>query len=97
MIGFDVDDYWDDAPAIAKGNYSLLRLMIDAAYQGRGFGREAVGLAPDFIRAFPCGRAELCRLSCEPENEAARRLYASFGFRETGGKDGGEIIAALKL
>lgn len=34
MIGFDVDDYWDDAPDIAKGNYNLWRLMIDKAYQG---------------------------------------------------------------
>ena len=29
MIGFDADDYWDDAPDIAKGNYNLWRLMID--------------------------------------------------------------------
>ena len=29
MIGFDKDDYWDDAPAIATGNYNLWRLMID--------------------------------------------------------------------
>ena len=29
MIGFDVDDYWIDAPGIAKGNYNLWRLMID--------------------------------------------------------------------
>ena len=28
MIGFDVYDYWDDAPGIAKGNYNLWRLMI---------------------------------------------------------------------
>ena len=28
MIGFDVDDYWDDAPAIAKGNYNLLDTLI---------------------------------------------------------------------
>ena len=27
MIGFDVDDYWTDAPEIAKGNYNLWRLM----------------------------------------------------------------------
>ena len=32
MIGFDVDDYWTDAPTIAKGNYNLWRLMIDKAY-----------------------------------------------------------------
>ncbi len=29
MIGFDKDDYWDDAPDIANGNYNLWRLMID--------------------------------------------------------------------
>ena len=29
MIGFDKDDYWDNAPAIATGNYNLWRLMID--------------------------------------------------------------------
>ena len=23
MIGFDVDDYWEDAPAVVKGNYNL--------------------------------------------------------------------------
>ncbi len=53
MIGFDGDDYWDDAPAIAKGNYNLWRLMIDERYQGRGYGREAVRLALDFIRTWP--------------------------------------------
>lgn len=42
MIGFDVDDYWDDAPKIAKGNYFLWRLMIDKAEQKKGYGREAV-------------------------------------------------------
>lgn len=42
MIGFDVDDYWEDAPEIARGNYNLWRLMIDKEYQGKEFGREAV-------------------------------------------------------
>ena len=50
MIGFDVDDYWEDAPVIAKGNYNLWRLMIDKAYQGRGYGKEAVRLALEFIK-----------------------------------------------
>ena len=97
MIGFDVDDYWDDAPEIARGNYNLWRLMIDKNHQGRGFGKEAVRLALDFIRAFPCGEAVYCWLSYEPENRAARQLYRSFGFEETGEMDGEEIIAAVKL
>ncbi len=97
MIGFDVDDDRDDAPQIAKGNYNLWRLMIDKSYQNKGYGKEAVGLALDFIMTFPCGEAEYCWLSYEPENEAARRLYHSFGFTETGEKDGEELIAILRL
>ena len=97
MIGYDVDDYWPDAPEIAKGNYNLWRLMIDKAHQNRGFGREAVQLALDFIKTFPCGKAEYCWLSYEPENEVARKLYQSFGFEETGDMDGEEQIAALRL
>ena len=97
MIGFDVDDYWDDAPVIAKKNYNLWRLMIDKSYQGRGYGKEAVSLALDFIKSFPCGSAEYCWLSYEPENEIAKKLYASLGFNETGDMDGEELIAVLKL
>ena len=97
MIGFDVDDYWDDAPEIAKGNYNLWRLMIDESYQQKGFGKEAVRLALEFINTFPCGKAEYCWLSYEPENEAARQLYRSFGFIETGEMDGEELIAVRRL
>jgi len=97
MIGLDVDADWEDAPEIARGNYNLWRLMIDEAWQGKGFGKEAVGLALAFIKTRPCGRAEFCWLSYEPENEAARELYRSFGFVETGEKDGEELIAALRL
>lgn len=97
MIGFDTDDYWDDAPPVATGNYNLWRLMIDEKYQNKGYGREAVRLALDFIKTLPCGRGEYCWLSYEPENEVARRLYHSFGFEETGEKDCDELIAVLKL
>lgn len=97
MIGYDVDDSWDDAPRIARGNYLLWRLMIDQRYQRRGYGRQAVERALDFIRTFPCGAAKYCWVSYEPENEVARSLYLSFGFVETGEKDGDERIAVLEL
>jgi diamine N-acetyltransferase len=97
MIGFDTDDYWDDAPLIAKGNYNLWRLMIDNHYQNRGYGKEAVRLALEFIKTFPCGKAEYCWLSYEPENRIASQLYRFFGFVETGEMDGDELIAILKL
>ena len=97
MIGFDKDDYWDDAPDIANGNYNLWRLMIDQRYQHKGYGRKAVELVLEFVRTFPCGKAEYCWLSYEPENVVAKELYTSFGFEETGEKDGEELIAVLKL
>lgn len=97
MIGYDKDDYWDDAPAVADNNYNLWRLMIDKKYQQKGYGRKAIELALEFIRTFPCGKAEYCWLSYEPDNKVAKTLYESYGFIETGDMDGEEIIAVLKL
>ena len=71
--------------------------MIDENFQNKGYGRQAVELALNIIRACPCGKADFCWLSYEPENTVARSLYASFGFVETGEKDGEERIAVLKL
>ena len=89
--------YGEKAPEILRNNYSLWRFMIDRKYQNRGYGREALRLALDFVRTLPCGEAEYCELSYEPENTVARDLYRSFGFVETGDMDGDEIIAVLKL
>ena len=97
MIGFDTDDFWDDAPPVAKGNYNLWRLMIDQRFQGQGYGTEAVRLALEFIKTRPCGEAEFCWLSYEPDNKTAAQLYRSFGFAETGEMDGEELIAVLPL
>ena len=99
MIGFDTDEHWEDAPIIAKGNYNLWRLMIDKRYQGKGYGKEAVRLALEFIKTFPCGKAEYCWLSYEPENENENvsQLYRSFGFVKIEEMDGEERIAILKL
>ena len=92
-----MDDDWDDAPQIARGNYSLWRLMIDQTYQGKGYGRQAVKLALEFVHTFPCGEAESCWVSYHPDNAIARKLYGSSGFRENGEMDGEELIAVLKL
>ena len=97
MIGFGADDDWEDAPAIAKNNYNLWRFMIDERYQGKGYGKAAMKQIMDYIASEPCGSAEFCWLSYEPENVAAKKLYASFGFRETGEWDGKEAVAVLKL
>ena len=97
MIGYDTDDSWENPPRIARNNYNLWRLMIDQRYQHKGYGKTALQLALDFINTMPCGKADYCWLSYEPENTSAKNLYHSFGFHETGEMDGEELIAILKL
>lgn len=96
MIGYGDAD-WENAPKIAEGNYSLWRFMIDKRYQGKDYGKAAMAAVLALIRTFPCGEAECCWLSYEPENTAARTLYHAFGFRENGETDGEEIVAVLRL
>ena len=97
MIGYDVDESFDNPPQIAYGNYSIWRLMIDERFQNKGYGKEAIKLAIDFIRTFPCGEAEYCYLSYDSDNKMAKNLYSQFGFVENGETDGDEIVAVLKL
>ena len=97
MIGYN--GYEDGDPEFMKNTYYIWRFMIDRRYQGKGYGRQAFQLALDFIRTFPKGPSELCWLSYEPENEVAKKLYASFGFEEVPEyyKEGEEMPAILKL
>ncbi len=97
MIGYNGYDEGD--PEYFKDTYFIWRFMIDKRYQGKGYGRQAFQLALDFVRTFPCGPSDLCWLSYAPENEAAKKLYASFGFAEDPAhyKEGEEMPAILKL
>lgn len=95
MIGFHSIDEHD--PAIANGNYCLWRFMIDASYQGKGLGKQAMQAVLDYIRSFPCGSAAYCWLSYEAENVAAKALYHAFGFKENGEICEGEIVAVRSL
>lgn len=96
MISYGCGD-WPDAPKVAHDSYSLWRLMIGRQYQGKGYGKAALGEALHYIRSLSLGPADHCWLSYEPENETARQLYRSFGFEETGEFDGNEAIAVLPL
>ena len=61
MIGFNEAALYEidgeEPPQAVKNNYSLWRFMIDKRYQNRGYGKEALRLALDFIRTWPCGKA----------------------------------------
>jgi ribosomal protein S18 acetylase RimI-like enzyme len=58
----------------------LDRIAVLPGKQGRGFGREALGLAVDMMRQQGARRAAL---STQLTNWQSRRLYERFGFRRT--------------
>lgn len=73
----------------------IMRLMVDEKYQGKGYGREIMKLVLDVFRANE--RIKSAGISYEPENEVARKLYASLGFVEPGELIEGETLALLNL
>ncbi|HJQ13527.1 MAG TPA: GNAT family N-acetyltransferase [Anaerolineales bacterium] len=73
----------------------IIRLMVDERYQGRGFGRFGMEKMLEMFRADD--RIQAVGISYEPENESARKLYASLGFQETGRMIEGEAEAVLQL
>ena len=102
MIGYDI--FSDRKPDpnfewFGKESYIIWRLMIDKKYQGKGYGKEAVQLALDFVKTFPCGDSKYCWVSYDFENEASRKLFKSFGFQEVKEAfyEGGEMPAVLNL
>ena len=96
MIGHDSEDY-EDMAEVYRHSYCLWRFMIDQRYQKRGYGRDALKLLLDYVLSFPDGRETLWSTSYEPENEVAKKLYASFGFVPNGELDGDEEVAVLDL
>jgi diamine N-acetyltransferase len=79
-----------DAP-----EYYLWRFMIDGRYQGRGYGRAAIGRLVDHVRTRP-GATEL-KVSWVPADDGPEPFYRSLGFEPTGEKDGEEVVARLVL
>ena len=100
-IGFIMFGYGTTAdenrPRIAQGNYCIWRFMIDSKYQGHGYGKDALNAALDYLRTMPCGEAEFCWLSYEPENVVAKALYTLAGFTENGEICGEEIVSVRRL
>lgn len=73
----------------------IMRLMVDGKSQGKGYGRAIMEQVLDVFRAND--RIRNVGISYEPDNEGARRLYASLGFVEPGELMDGETLAVLNL
>ncbi len=84
LFGPDADD---------GGIYWIHRLMIDARYQGKGYGYAAIRRIIEEIAGRP-DRSGKARIGYHPDNEAARHVYAKAGFVEEGVAAWGEMIAS---
>ncbi|MCM3340102.1 GNAT family N-acetyltransferase [Paenibacillus sp. MER TA 81-3] len=87
FVMFDTVPYPDD------GCHWIMRFMIDAAYQGQGYGTAALQTVIDTLKQEY--KATAIRISYVPDNTVARDLYVKLGFRDTGERDGEEIILQL--
>lgn len=72
-----------------KSEYFLWRFMIDANYQGLGFGSQALNLVLEHVRSLS-GAVELYT-SCVPKQGGPEPFYAKHGFERTGKVLGEEV------
>jgi diamine N-acetyltransferase len=88
---------WDVTPEPPRifGPWFLWKILVDERHQGRGYGREAVRLVADIVRAE--GATELVT-SCVPGDDGPEPFYRRLGFVPTGELDeNGEVVFALDL
>ena len=82
-----------DEPETAT--YSLWRFMIDDRFQQLGYGRRALALVLEHVRARP-GAAALT-LSHVPGDGNPAPFYERMGFAHTGEEDDGELVMRIEL
>lgn len=80
MIGFTLDGIDED-----EQQYWIYRMMIDKKFQGKGYGKKAIQLIIDDIRAMREDHHKTISLSYEPGNEVAKYIYSKMGFKEVDG------------
>lgn len=92
MVGYVMVIYDYDVP-----EYDIWHMMIDEAEQGHGYGSEALDKVIEYIRTKPFGDSSRVALTCNKENDAAKKLYEKKGFATTGNEFDDEIELVLTL
>ena len=77
--------------------YNIWHMMIDRAVQGKGYGKGALLEVLKYIASKPFGSSKTVLITCNPQNEAAYRLYRQIGFTETGKSDDDELELGITL
>ncbi|MGD6902194.1 GNAT family N-acetyltransferase [Bacillus infantis] len=80
-MDFDDKEYW------------IYRLMIDAKYQSKGYGKAAMEKLIERIKEDK--DHQVIYLSFEPENDRAKEMYEKLGFEADGRVIDGEIVYRL--
>ncbi|QNP66356.1 GNAT family N-acetyltransferase [Streptomyces genisteinicus] len=75
------------------GSHWIGGMLVDGPAQGTGVGRAAVRTL--MSRLATQDDCRVLRLSYDPDNEPAARLYTSLGFRPTAGSEGDEVVVEL--
>jgi diamine N-acetyltransferase len=78
-----------------KAEYFLWRMMIDARWQGQGYGRRAMELLIEHVRTLP-NATELLTSVVEADGSALG-FYQKLGFAPTGEYEDGEALLKLVL
>jgi diamine N-acetyltransferase len=91
MVGFVM---YNTQPE-ADGSYRIYSMMVDARYQGKGYGTMALRLVIERLRQLP--QCTTVSLEYDRANEQAARLYRRLGFREVAQSATGGMIAHLHM
>lgn len=87
-VGFIMLGYYE-----TRNQYTLWQFFIDEKHQGRGCGRRALELGIAYLKENRGAREIFTGVL--PENAAARGLYRSVGFAETGLAENGMLEMRL--
>ena len=77
IVGFIMLGYYED-----RKQYTLWKFLIDKEYQGKGYGKEALKQGITYLKEQFDAKEIYTGVSLG--NEAAKGLYKSMGFTETG-------------
>ena len=90
--------YNSNTAPLGEGNKAwLTRFMIDKRYQKRGYGRQAMLMLFERVKAENGSETVSLGLSYEPENKVAEELYRSLGFEGSGEIMEGQIVVWKEL
>lgn len=92
MVGYVMVIYDYDIP-----EYDIWHMLIDASYQGKGYGSKALDKILEYIKTKPLGPSDKVTLTCNRDNGVGLKLYNKKGFMPTGNEDDDEIELSLIL